>query len=122
MGSGPDEWLLDQAAQGLLTDDATLPGAVDQMLQDDRVKRGVEAFVDDWLLLDELDQLNKDPGTYPHFSREFGEEAREETHRLFEHWCSRKRRYSGVYDANDVCEPPACVHVRRPAGAPRASG
>lgn len=84
-GSGPDEWLLDQATQGLLTDDASLPGVVDQMLQDDRVKRGVEAFVDDWLLLDELDQLSKDPGTYPHFSREFGEEAREETHRLFEY-------------------------------------
>ncbi|MEC8024554.1 MAG: DUF1592 domain-containing protein, partial [Myxococcota bacterium] len=84
-GSGPDDWLLNHAAEGTLTDDALLPGVVQEMLADDRIKRGLRAFVDDWLALDELDQLSKDPGTYPHFSREYGVEAREETHLLIEH-------------------------------------
>ena len=84
-GSGPDAWLLDKAASGDLLNDTTLKEVVVAMMSDPRIKRGVRAFVDDWLALDELEQLSKDPGTYPHFNREFGEEAREETHLLFEH-------------------------------------
>ena len=90
-GSGPDQWLLDKAANGALLEDEQLQQVVTTMLEDNRSKRGVRAFVDDWLLLDELDGLSKDPGTYPHFNREFGKEAREETQRLFEHLVFERR-------------------------------
>ena len=55
------------------------------VLEDTRARRGLRAFADDWLELDDLTALEKDPSAFPYFSPDLGEQAREETLRLLEH-------------------------------------
>ena len=83
--SGPDEGLLEAAAAGLLTDSADLLGVVHGMLAHDRARRGIRAFTDDWLELDLLETLGKDPEAFLYFSPDIGILAREETRALVEH-------------------------------------
>ena len=83
--SGPDAALLAEAAAGTLSDPEHLRAVVQGMLADARARRGLKAFVDDWLELDLLSQLNKDPSVFPYFSPDIGQQAREETLRLIEH-------------------------------------
>ncbi|MFT7622801.1 MAG: hypothetical protein ACI9WU_001976 [Myxococcota bacterium] len=83
--SGPDQALLDVAAADGLVDDESLRAVIQTMMADPRARRGLRVFSEDWLALDELEELSKDPALYVHFTPDFGEEAREETLRLVEH-------------------------------------
>jgi hypothetical protein len=83
--SGPDDALLQAAAAGDLADTDTLREVVRDMLTDDRARRGVRAFADDWLELDGLVELGKDPSAFAYFSPKVGQNAREETLSVFEH-------------------------------------
>lgn len=83
--SAPDEALLDAAKAGLLTTQGGLETEVARMMTDPRAKRGVRAFFSDWLELDALESLQKDPASFDHFNASLGEDAREETLRLVEH-------------------------------------
>ena len=83
--SGPDEALLDAAEAGDLDDPDRLREIVRAMLADARARRGIRAFADDWLELDGLLDISKDPAVFPYFSPDIGQQAREETLRLLEH-------------------------------------
>jgi hypothetical protein len=83
--SGPDDALLSSAAAGELTDPERLGEVVDEMLADPRARRGVRAFSDDWLELDGLTELSKDPSAFTYFSPGLGPQAREETLAVIEH-------------------------------------
>ena len=83
--SGPDDALLAAAAAGQLTDTDDLREAVGEMLADPRARRGLKAFADDWLGLDGLLHLSKDPEVFSYFSPHIGLQAREETLSLFAH-------------------------------------
>lgn len=83
--SAPDAWLLGQAAEGKLDEGATIGPVVQTMLDDERAIRGLRAFATDWLELDLLDTLSKDPEIYTYFSPDIGKIAREETLMLIEH-------------------------------------
>lgn len=79
----PDRALLDAADQGSLSDPDTYAAEVDRLLADPRAVDGVRAFVADWLRLDGLDALEKDPMVFDHAHPDLGPSAREETLRLF---------------------------------------
>jgi len=83
--SGPDDALLAAAAAGELTGTDRLRDTVRDMLSDARARRGVRAFAEDWLELDGLLHLTKDPEAFAYFSPDIGAQAREETLALFEH-------------------------------------
>lgn len=74
----PDDALLDAAERGDLDNDAGVAREVDRMLASPKARRGLRAFVTDWLKLDGLDALSKDAAVFPSFSADFGAAAREE--------------------------------------------
>ncbi len=82
---GPDDALLDAAARGELTDPALYAGHVDRVLADPRTRGGVRAFFTDMLMLESLDDLEKDATVFEHFTAEVGVAAREETLSVIEH-------------------------------------
>jgi hypothetical protein len=71
---GPDDELLDLAAQGKLHDDATLGKQVERMLADPRAGTLVTDFALKWLNLDELDAVDPDKQLFPEFSDELRED------------------------------------------------
>ncbi|MBL8685404.1 MAG: DUF1592 domain-containing protein [Myxococcales bacterium] len=73
----PDDALLDAAEMDQLQGDS-LATQVDRMLQSPKLRRGLEAFVTDWLRLDELDFIARDATLFPSFGADFGPSAREE--------------------------------------------
>ena len=83
--STPDDELLDAAELGVLTDDRGLAEQAQRMLASPRARQGLRNFVTEYLRLDELDDLAKDPVLFTYFSPEVGPAAREETLRGFEH-------------------------------------
>lgn len=82
---GPDDALLDAAARGELTDPALYPGHVDRVIADPRTRGGVRALFTDMLMLESLDELEKDATVFEHFTAEVGAAAREETLSVIEH-------------------------------------
>lgn len=83
--SGPDDLLLQAAARDELLDTQALRALVRGMLDDPRARRGIRAFAEEWLELDGLTRLSKDPDVYAYFSPDIGAQAREETLSLVEH-------------------------------------
>jgi hypothetical protein len=81
----PDDALLDAAAAGRLTTNDGVSEQVRRMLDSPRAHRGLRAFVTQWLGLQELDDLVKDPMIFTAASPDLGPAAREETLRDFEH-------------------------------------
>jgi hypothetical protein len=81
----PDEQLLAAAERGELTEERGLERQVRRMLASERAREGLRAFVSEWLELDRLLSLSKDPGVFVHMSSEVGPAAREETLRGFEY-------------------------------------
>jgi hypothetical protein len=82
--STPDDALLDAADAGTLTDPAELEKQVTRMLASPRARAGLRNFVTEYLRLDQLDQLSKDPTIFTHYNPDVGPAAREETLRDFE--------------------------------------
>ncbi len=76
--STPDDALLDAAQSGALDTPAGLEREVDRMLMSPKARRGLRAFVSDWLQLAKLDDLSKDATIFPSFSADLGASAREE--------------------------------------------
>lgn len=75
----PDDALLDAAEDGLLTHDDGLATIVAQMLADPRARAGVRAFFADYLGLDALDTIIKDPKVFTRYTPDLGAMARTET-------------------------------------------
>ena len=84
--TAPDDTLLDAALAGELSTDEGLRAQAERMVEDPRARRGMRAFFTDFLELEELDHLAKDPTLYEHFSTLLGPDAREETLLLWEHF------------------------------------
>ena len=81
----PDDALLSAAEDGSLDRAEVLRAQVDRMLADPRARRGLRAFVTEWLSLHALDGTARDATLFPAFSAELAAAAREETLRLTEH-------------------------------------
>ncbi|MEZ4433845.1 MAG: DUF1592 domain-containing protein [bacterium] len=75
----PDDALLDAAEAGELTADDTLRARAEAMLDDPRARDGVLQIFVEWLGLDGLDGLRKDPTVFTAMSPELAPAARRET-------------------------------------------
>ena len=130
----PDDALLAKAADGTLQQAKVLRAEAERMLADPRARRAVRAFVTEWLHLDALDGLNKDPKIFKHFSADLSASAREETLRtvdwlVFEAKANMRellttrttfvdRRLAAIYDV-PAAVPDGFGQVTLPAAGPR---
>ena len=74
----PDEALLDAAKRGDLSTKDGLAAQVDRMLADPKARRGLEAFVDEWLHLPALKDLAKDTTLFTSLRTDVGPAARQQ--------------------------------------------
>ena len=77
--SVPDEDLLESASIGTLTTPAVLAEQVDRMLDDEKSRRFVERFTDQWLQTSKLFNVAVDRSYYPRFRVPLKELMRQET-------------------------------------------
>jgi len=75
----PDTALLDAARSGALDSDAGVQTQAARLMASPRLETGMRAFFSDFLQLDTLGSITKDPTIYPKYSDEVGAAAREET-------------------------------------------
>lgn len=78
-GSAPDDALYAAAADGSLTDEDELEAQVRRMLELPRARETSLRYVEDWLALEGLPTINRDPALYPGFSSALAEAMRDET-------------------------------------------
>src|SRR5690606_14995447 len=76
--SVPDVELLDAAEAGELDSVVGLEVQVDRMLADPRARRGLRAFAEDLLQLDEFAGIQKDPAVFLYLREGLFQSAREE--------------------------------------------
>jgi hypothetical protein len=77
--SVPDEDLLESAASGSLTTPSVLAEQVDRMLDDEKSRRFVERFTDQWLQTSKLFNVAVDRTYYPRFKDPLKDLMRQET-------------------------------------------
>ena len=75
----PDPELLSAAGSGVLDTDAGVKSQVSRLMASPRLETGMRTFFSDFLELDTLDTITKDPTNYPKFNDEVSSSAREET-------------------------------------------
>jgi hypothetical protein len=80
----PDDELLNVAAQGKLSQPATLERQVKRMLADPKSRALVDNFASQWLLLRNLKSHVPTPGDFPNFDNELRQAFRTETEMFFE--------------------------------------
>jgi hypothetical protein len=77
--STPDKALLDAAGSGALDTDAGVKTEVARLMASPRLETGMRSFFGDFLQLETLGTITKDPTIYPKYSDEIAASAREET-------------------------------------------
>lgn len=82
--STPDDALLDAAERGELTQPQAVRREAQRLLEDPRARLAFRNFVTEYLRLDLLDALSKDPTLFTYYSPDLGPAAREETLLNFE--------------------------------------
>jgi hypothetical protein len=75
----PDAALLEAAKSGALDTDAGVKTQAARLMASPRLETGMRAFFSDFLMLDTLGTITKDPTIYPKFNEEIANAAREET-------------------------------------------
>lgn len=75
----PDNELLDAARSGALDTDAGIKTQAARLMASPRLETGMRTFFSDFLELDTLGTITKDPTIYPKFSDDVAASAREET-------------------------------------------
>lgn len=75
----PDTELLNAARSGALDSDAGVKAQVARLMASPRLETGMRSFFTDFLQLDTLATITKDPTIYPKYSDEVSSSAREET-------------------------------------------
>jgi hypothetical protein len=83
-GSMPDETLLAQADAGKLATREDVLAQAQRMLKDPRAAGMVATFSDQWLRLEDLADLDKEPGSFPLFNDSLRAPFRLETQKLIE--------------------------------------
>jgi hypothetical protein len=81
-GSTPDAALLDAAKSGSLDQPAGMRAQAERMLADPRARSAVATFHLDWLGVDQVDQIDKDPALFPQFTPTLAGAMKDETARF----------------------------------------
>jgi Protein of unknown function (DUF1592)/Protein of unknown function (DUF1588)/Protein of unknown function (DUF1587)/Protein of unknown function (DUF1595)/Protein of unknown function (DUF1585) len=84
-GSMPDDALFDAAAAGALSAPDELRAQAERMLEDPRAREAVASWGRQWLRLDDVDHLDRDPGLYPELDDELRISMKAETSAFIEH-------------------------------------
>jgi hypothetical protein len=82
--STPDDALLQAAADGELDTEEGVRAAAERLLASDGARRGVFHFVEQWLGIQDVPRLNRDPALFPMASAELGAAMYQETRLFFE--------------------------------------
>jgi hypothetical protein len=100
-GAPPDPQLFARAEAGQLTDADAIAQELDRMLDDPRARATSRRYVRDWLDLDRLNQLLRDPARFPGWKPEFAAAMKQETLDFAEHvlW-DLERPVSDLFNAN----------------------
>lgn len=78
-GSSPDAALRAAAQAGTLSQPDVLQAEVERLLADPRARDHTQQYFTEWLNLDALDQMVRDPERYPTFDRTLAEQMKQET-------------------------------------------
>jgi hypothetical protein len=89
--SMPDAGLFALAEAGLLQDPTVLEQQVDRMLADPKADALIDNFAGQWLFIRALDNVFKDPISYPEFTIEMRESMRVEMRELFRTFLTGQR-------------------------------
>jgi hypothetical protein len=81
----PDGELLAAANNGDLVNGEALLMQAKRMIESPKLRGALRNFFSEWLQLDELKEMKKDPNIFKHYSSDLGEMAREETLQLVEY-------------------------------------
>jgi hypothetical protein len=90
--STPDPELLAAARSGALMTDAGLAAQTDRLMRSPRFMNGARAFFDDYLRLEDLNNVSKDGLIYPNFRASATADAREQTLRTLSELLITKNR------------------------------
>jgi hypothetical protein len=106
-GASPDEALYQAAASGLGSE-AAIVAHVERMLDDPRARATSLRYLRDWLNLDRLDNLARDPARFPDWDPELGRLMKAETLAFFEHLVWDEQRPLGeLFNAQRTFVAPA---------------
>ncbi len=98
--SGPDQGLLSLAAAGELRNH--LDAEVERMLDDPKRRRFVDAFSEEWLRLDRLEQMTVNARQFPAFTRFVKRDMREETLTFMDHVLAHDLPVATLIDSDFV--------------------
>lgn len=99
-GGPPDRELMRAADKGELHEKDTLAGQLQRMLEDPRAVAHSLRFIEEWLDLDRLENLQPGRERYPHWDPELAADMREETREFFREivW-EQKRPLAELFNA-----------------------
>ena len=97
--SVPDEELYAVAGKGKLNDPTVLRRQVNRMLDDDRAKRFVTDFCQQWLRLSEIDATSPDKSLYPEFDALLRSSMIEETESFVSHLFEKDLGVANLVDS-----------------------
>ncbi len=98
--TGPDEELLNVAADGRLGDPGVLEQQVGRMLADERASALATRFAAQWLRLQDTEKNQPEPFLYPDFTGQLRDDMVRETQMLFEHLVREDRSVLDLYTAD----------------------
>jgi hypothetical protein len=108
----PDDNLLKAAESGEIQTPEGRARVVDMMLASRRLDSGVRAFFDDMFHFDDFNALSKDPATYPQFTGQVAQDAREQTLRtVVDHLVHKRADYRDLFTTRETFISPALAVV-----------
>ena len=104
----PDDNVLKAAESGEIQTPEGRARVVDMMLSSRRLDAGVRAFFDDMFGFDDFNSLSKDPATYPQFTGQVAQDAREQTLRtIVDHLVNKRGDYRELFTTRETFISPA---------------
>jgi hypothetical protein len=108
----PDDNVLKAAESGEIQTPEGRARVIDMMLASRRLDSGVRAFFDDMFHFDDFNALSKDPATYPQFTGQVAQDAREQTLRtVVDHLVHKRADYRDLFTTRDTFISPALAVV-----------
>ncbi len=108
----PDDNVLKAAESGEIQTPQGRARVVDMMLASRRLDAGVRAFFDDMLGFDDFNSLAKDAATYPDFTGQVAQDAREQTLRtIVDHLVNKRGDYRDLFTTRETFISPALAVV-----------
>jgi hypothetical protein len=108
----PDDNVLKAAESGEIQTPEGRARVVDMMLTSRRLDAGVRAFFDDMFGFDDFDSLAKDAATYPQFTGQVAQDAREQTLRtIVDHLITKQGDYRDLFTTRETFISPALAVV-----------